>query len=330
MKNIIERYIYAVTRRLPEEMREEVKEELNGNIYDMLSQNPTDEEIDKVLHELGHPRELAKNYRGHDRYVVSPLFYDDYIQVLKIVSIVILAITLTFGTFESIINIESVKIIGMIAEVMGDIVGNVFTAFATAFFWVTLIFCGIDYAARNNKFPEWKLKDLPEIPKPNTTKISRVESVVGLILGTIFSAIFIVLLMRYVELLGIYEDGVMVSQLLNKEVTDKFIIFFGISAAFGILVNLLKLNFGEWRLSLAIVYTIDQMISIVLMVLFLRADGLILNEAFVKISSYFDTTAAVIQDHFNRGVVGLIVFVSVLVAIDLIITWVKTMKGRKA
>jgi hypothetical protein len=74
MEKMIERYIYAVTKRLPEAMKEEVKEELNGNIYDMLPENPTDEDIDKVLHELGHPRELARNYRCHDRYVVSPLF----------------------------------------------------------------------------------------------------------------------------------------------------------------------------------------------------------------------------------------------------------------
>lgn len=87
MKKIIERYIYAVTKRLPERMRDEVKEELNANIHDMLPKNPTDQDIDELLHKLGHPRELARNYHGEDRYVISPLFYDDYIQVLKIVSI---------------------------------------------------------------------------------------------------------------------------------------------------------------------------------------------------------------------------------------------------
>ena len=28
----------------------------------MLSENPDDEEIDRMLHELGHPRDIAANY----------------------------------------------------------------------------------------------------------------------------------------------------------------------------------------------------------------------------------------------------------------------------
>lgn len=330
MKNVIERYIYAVTKRLPEKMREEVKEELNGNIYDMLSKNPTDEEIDKVLHELGHPRELAKNYRGQDRYVISPLFYDDYIQVLKIVSIIFLAVTLTFGTFDAIVNIEAITIFGGIAEVFGEVIGNAFGAFASAFVWVTLIFWGIDYAARNKKLPEWKLSDLPDLPKPNTTKISRVESIIGLILGTAFSAIFIVFLIRYVELIGIYEGGVMVAQIFNKEVTDQFIIYFIISALIGFIVSLLKVNYGEWRLNLAILYTANEILSTVLMIIFIRSEGLILNEAFVKMGSYLDITASAVQGHFEKGILGVTIFSIVVVTIDLIVTWIKTVKGHKA
>jgi hypothetical protein len=136
--------------------------------------------------------------------------------------------------------------------------------------------------------------------------------------------------MRYVELLGIYEDGVMVAQLFNRAVTDQFIIFFGISAAIGILVNLLKVNFGEWRLSLAIIYTIDQIISVVLMILFLRADGLILNETFVTLGGYLDITVETAQGYFSRGVTGLTALISILIAIDLIVIWIKTLKGRKS
>lgn len=330
MKNVIERYIYAVTKRLPEKMREEVKEELNGNIYDMLSQHPSDEEIDKVLHELGHPRELAKNYRGQDRYVISPLFYDDYIQVLKIVSIIFLAVSLTFGTFDAIVNIESMTIFGGIAEVFGSVIGNAFGAFASAFAWVTLIFWGIDYAARNKKLPEWKLSDLPDLPKPNTTKISRVESIIGLVLGTAFSAIFIVFLIRYVELIGIYENGVMVAQIFNEQVTDKFIVYIIISALIGFIVNLFKINYGEWRINLAILYTAHEILSTVIMIIFIRSEGLFLNEAFVKIGSYLDLTATQVQDHFNTGILWVTVFSIVVVTIDLIVTWVKTLKNRKA
>lgn len=39
MNNLIERYVYDVTRRLPEKDRDEVSSELKSNIYDMLPEN---------------------------------------------------------------------------------------------------------------------------------------------------------------------------------------------------------------------------------------------------------------------------------------------------
>ncbi len=330
MKQIIERYIYAVTKRLPENMREEVKEELGANIRDMMSENPSDEEIDRVLHGLGHPRELAKNYRGQDRSVISPLFYDDYIQVLKIVAVIFLAVTLVFGTIDAITNIEAQSIFGGIVEVFAEIVSHAFSSFVSAFAWVTLIFWGIDYAARNKKWPEWKLSDLPDLPKPNTTKISRVESILGLVLGTAFSAIFLVFLIRYIHLIGIYENGELVVQIFNSQVTDQFVIFFIISAVIGFIVSLLKVNYGEWRIGLASIYTAHEILSTVLFLIFIHTEGLILYEAFARVGTYLDISASAVQGHFESGVTGLTVFISIMVGIDLISTWVKTLKAKKA
>ena len=330
MKNIIERYIYAVTKRLPENMREEVKEELGANIRDMMSEKPSDEEIDRVLHDLGHPRELAKNYRGQDRYVVSPLFYDDYLQVLKIVSIIFLSVTLVFGTIDAIMNVDAQSVFGGIVEVFAKIVSKSFSAFVSAFTWVTLVFWGIEYATRNKKWPEWKLSDLPDLPKPNTTKISRVESVVGLVLGTAFSAIFLVFLIRYIHLIGIYEDGELVVQIFNSQITNQFIVFFIISAVIGFVVSLLKVNYGEWRIGLASVYTAHQILSTVLFLIFIHTEGLILYEAFARIGMYLDLSASAVQGHFESGVTGFTVFISIMVSIDLIVTWIKTVKGKKA
>lgn len=330
MKQMIERYIYAVTKRLPENMRDEVKEELSANIRDMMSENPSDEEIDRVLHDLGHPRELAKNYRGQERYVISPLFYDDYLQVLKIVAIIFLAVTLVFGSIDAIMNVEAHSIFGGIVEVFAKIVSNAFSAFVSAFAWVTLIFWGIDYAARNKKWPEWKLSDLPDLPKPNTIKISRVESIVGLVFGTVFSAIFLVFLIRYIHLVGIYVDGELVVQIFNSQITDQFIVFFVISAVIGFMVSLLKINYGEWRIGLASIYTAHEILSIVLFLIFIHTEGLILYEAFEQVGIYFNLSASAVQGHFESGVTGFTVFISIMVSIDLISTWIKTLKGKKA
>ena len=59
-KNLIERYVYDVTRRLPEKEREDVMKELRANIYDMLPEGASEDAVKKVLYELGSPVSLAE------------------------------------------------------------------------------------------------------------------------------------------------------------------------------------------------------------------------------------------------------------------------------
>ena len=153
---------------------------------------------------------------------------------------------------------------------------------------------------------------------------------IGLVLGTAFSAVFIIFLIRYIDLIGIYENNVMVAQIFNPAVTDQFIIYFIISAVIGFVVSLMKLQFGEWRISLAILYTAQELMSTILFLIFIRMDNLILNEAFVKVGSYVDQTADQISSHFDKGVTGLTVFIIIVIVIVLISTWVKTLRQKQA
>jgi hypothetical protein len=82
---MIERYVFEVARRLPEKEREDVKRELTANIMDMLSDNPSDEEIADVLNELGDPAKLSEKYRQHPRYLISPAMFETYLRTIKIV-----------------------------------------------------------------------------------------------------------------------------------------------------------------------------------------------------------------------------------------------------
>ena len=81
--NLIERYVHDVARRLPEKEREDVKDELRANIYDMLPEGASEEQIRNVLYELGSPASLAGKYRQNPRYLISPAYYDEYVNVLK-------------------------------------------------------------------------------------------------------------------------------------------------------------------------------------------------------------------------------------------------------
>ncbi|PKK98207.1 MAG: hypothetical protein CVV57_08050 [Tenericutes bacterium HGW-Tenericutes-2] len=329
MKNYIDRYIYAVTKRLPESVREEVKSELLANINDMLPENPTSADIEKVLKTLGHPRILAKNYETKERYVISPWFYTDYIQTLKIVMIIVVAISVATGFFDAIINIEAQSLFLQIVEVFASIISNAFSGAIRAFAWVTIIFWIIDYVARNSKGEgSWDLKDLPDVPKINNkAKISKTESIIGLIIGTVFSIIFIIILIDYTNVIGIYDDGVMITQIFNTSVTNTFIIFFIISAIISIIVSLLKIYYGEWKLNLAILYTAFEILSTVLFLIFINHPQLILPEVFDTIAFYMELDSLSVIEGFEKGVRFITGFVVVVVFIDLTATWFKTLKS---
>lgn len=91
--DLIERYIYAVTKRLPAKSREDISQELRGLIDDMLAERcgqrtPTDKDVRVVLTELGSPSELHAKYdEDADKCLIGQPYYSTYKFVLKIVLI---------------------------------------------------------------------------------------------------------------------------------------------------------------------------------------------------------------------------------------------------
>jgi hypothetical protein len=328
MKNIIDRYIYAVTKRLPEDMRNSVTEELKANIMDMLPENAKDEEIEKVLYELGHPRTLANNYRGKERYLISPLYFDDYINVLKIVGIIVLIVTLVFGTIDASLNYEATTILGAIAEITAKIIAAVISGLFTAFAWVTIIFAIIDYHTKTTEKTDWKLVDLPDLPKENSAKISRTGTIIEMILGVTFSVIFISILLNYLDVIAIYENGVIVTHIFNTDVAQSFIPFFIVSLIVLVVVSLAKLYYKSWNVHLAIMYTAYQILSVVILILFVNHSMLIQPQVFEVISSYLEHTTAEVITGFNKGMIAFSVVITILVTIDLISIWYKTLKKK--
>lgn len=61
--DLIEKYVYEVVRHLPEDSREDVKKELRSNILDMLAEDYTEDDVRKVLTELGDPKSYQKSIK---------------------------------------------------------------------------------------------------------------------------------------------------------------------------------------------------------------------------------------------------------------------------
>src|SRR5688500_13664214 len=94
---LTDRYIWAVTRSLPEDQRREVGRELRASIEDAIEtrleagEAPKAAEIN-VLQELGDPARLAGQYAERPAWLIGPKYYYDWMRLLKLLFAIVLPI----------------------------------------------------------------------------------------------------------------------------------------------------------------------------------------------------------------------------------------------
>jgi hypothetical protein len=281
---MIDRYIYAVTQRLPEQQRGDIKQELQGLIEDMLEERApagqaSQEDEESVLLELGDPNALAAKYRGYDRYLIGPLMFEPYLITLKIMLITI-GIALT-GLFA----IESIIAPFEILEHFTSSLVSLITAGAQGFGWVTFVFALIDYGQRKyavvsgDKNKGWKPSDLPKIPNRNT-QIKMSEPIAGII----FTVLFMVLCLYSIDLLGVWrshEGERSVIPFLNADVFRNYLPIVWVLAALGILKQSIRIIMRKRTgkmISLHIVISVLTTVSVCVML----SDPAIWNSNFIQ------------------------------------------------
>lgn len=330
MNDLIERYIHDVTRRLPEASRVEVGKELLSNINDMLPDDPTNEDIKKVLITLGEPRVLASKYRGKQRYLISPEWMDEYLQVLKIVLIVLGSLAFFSALITHLLYPTATTALGIFGEVVGNVFGDVWSSLFNGFAVVTLIFVAIDFFKVNSKRGPWNPDNLPKLPKPTDIKISKVGSIIGMMMALILGSFFIFLLFenqRYIAWFEI-EGGIrVIVPLFTDSVCQLFAWLFIVSFLLAIGDSIIKYYYGKWNLVTATSHTIYTILSTALVLTFFRQPNL-MNPAFLAhAETVFGVDAAVIQTGISSAVDGFTVLIIILTMVDLITTWVKTLKA---
>lgn len=200
---VIDRYVYAVIKRLPEKSRAEVERELRENIADMLPDSYEEADVHKALLELGNPAELAEQYRETKRFLISPALYGSYIYVLKIVSIII-AIAIPIAAFVTVLtDAQETGTINFIAQMFGQIIVMALQAAFIAFGAVTLVFVFMDrfdkkYAQWPYTGKPWAIKDLQEVPGSHSRSIAKSEPIFLIVTSVVFG----IAICFFPELLG--------------------------------------------------------------------------------------------------------------------------------
>ncbi len=276
--DLIERYIYAVTKRMPTKIRNDVSNELRSLIDDMLTERcgdilATEKDIKVVLTELGSPQEITEIYNTDNKNcLIGYPYYSTYKSILKIV-----CISTIFGICLSAIIIQIILPPPMLwYESILEWFTKIISGLIFAFSFVTLLFAFFYH--KDIKINDVvSLDNLPPAPNKNQT-IAKWQPIAGIGLIIIFLIVFLLV----PQFFGIFL----------RTTTNEFISIFNIEvirnswsmlilfSALGIIREIIKLIEGRYNKSVMLTSIVVDIISIALAFLWLL-NKKIINPKFI-------------------------------------------------
>lgn len=132
---LIEIYIHEVTRRLPEQTREDIALELRSTIEDMLPDDPDEQEVKAVLAKLGNPAVLASEYRDQPMHLIGPRYYELYLTLLKMIIPIAVVVSLIAMTAEYLIGYSGDQsVAGIVTTVISKGIASILEVGIQVFF----------------------------------------------------------------------------------------------------------------------------------------------------------------------------------------------------
>ena len=330
MSSLIDRYLYDVTKRLPENMRADVERELRSNIEDMLPESPSEAEIESVLTKMGSPAKLAVSYHPNPRYLISPEYFDDYLSVLRIVAFTLAVLLAAISVFQIFFGGEvSDGAVGMVTTIIIKFISGAVTGIMHAFLWVTLAFGLFEIFNKKEKLAQWSPKTLPDVPSANSIAIKRSETVTGAIFSVLFTAAFLVGTIGEPRFIALYESGVPTVPVFNELVMRDYLPIYVFLVAFMLFVAAVKLIKGRWTLLVAashILYGIFG--AIVGISLISRPD--LLNDGFLtRFAGILNISRPVLDGYIGISFKVIMILIIIGTIADIITTIYKTVKGAR-
>ncbi|MGN1147348.1 MAG: HAAS signaling domain-containing protein [Lachnospiraceae bacterium] len=308
---LIERYLYDVTRRLPEKQRQDIEEELRTLIEDMLEERQENEKdaesnIKDVLEELGEPAKLAAKYRGEDAHLIGGEYYPLYCQILKVVLICVGAGVAVSAIVSFFITASTESMDGIIRSVQDGFISlaEIPMALIQTFGVVTLFFFLLEkYQVKLQGAVSWDVSRLPQIPCKKAV-IPKGDSITGIVFSILIAIIFICA----PEFMGAWVKGsngeLVAVSVFNLSIWNRVLPLFLIAFFMGVVDGLVQLIVGYYNLTVMCVNIACNLISMVVTIILFKGYEL-WNSDFVKeISSITGETFSGEYDimaHWNTG-----------------------------
>ena len=332
-KDMIQRYIYEVTKRVPQKMREEIKLELETLIDDMCEEE--DCSVEQALEKLGSPAELAKQYRDDKNYVIGPDYYDNYIWILKVGAFALAISAIVSAIVHGLTGAEDVK--DFIKEFAKEGLTTAISGICAMVGVVTIIFTVLEYyKVKVDIKPEtkWTPSTLPAVPDKKSL-ISRTDSVISIVVFFILAGVLVFV----PEVFGMFEKtdtGIRsVTNVFNLDEWSRIVPFFVLTLAIGMFDEIVKLIYGHYCKAVMYSSIICNGLSVVCTFILFKCMN-IWNPEFG-----FELQIALERKEYSKGDIlyywgtdafsnGLVAIITIICCIEVAVTVYKTYKyGRE-
>lgn len=326
MKEWIDRYVYAVVRNLPVNLRSDSERELRNVIGDLLKERcgeftPMEEDLKMVLSDLGTPADLAHKYNpDKETSLIGPPYYSKYKLVIRIAMFCVLIGTLLSGVLYLCIPQDRPWYL-----LLGQWAFTGITGAALVFAFITGLFAFFQQKKISLPGNGDALETLPPVPDKKE-EVKRGEILTGMVFLVVFSILFLTV----PQVFGIWVSGEegMVSVFQTQVIRDTWFLVTAF-CALGLISDSIKLFEGQYTKRLAWVTTVLNLLTMIPACFFLLNPE-ILNPAFHRVLTEVlqekSPFAVQILQQINRWILLLIIIV---LFIDIGSTWLRTMKYPK-
>jgi hypothetical protein len=184
MNTLTDRYVWAVTRGVPHQRRDDVgvtvRSELDALIADRIAAgaDPAAAETDAVR-ELGDPDRRASEISGRPAYLIGPAYFFDYRRIMLIVLAAVAP-----SVFGALLLVQAIAGVGLWTALWSATTVAI-TVVVQVAFWITVAFAVMERTARGRRrSPDpWDVSDLPEVP---TSKVGIGETIFALLAYLLF------------------------------------------------------------------------------------------------------------------------------------------------
>lgn len=291
---VMKKYIYAIQRRLPAQNKDDIAKEIDSLIFDELEDKfgkrdeYTSEEIEKVIKEMGHPREVAARYRGDKQLLIGPELFPIYKMVLAITAgATTLGLVISF--IVQVINEASAggATIWMFASNFGQLLGGIFSALVGLVGTMTIIFAAIQYFGKFDIkdvdiYEDWKPKDLPDLPEERD-KVCRWEAIVGMIF-IVFGAVLLNYYVAAGNLPFVVNEGsgITVLPIFSVEALKQYLPLWNLSLGLSFVLQIILLIQGKYTLGTRLYEIGISLLGIAILATMISGDMIISIEGMIN------------------------------------------------